>query len=200
MATLEDAERSLIVVDTPGAPSFISAPQAQQNCSTHAFHLSRVTRRGREVPLCRLVHTQLIEFANRLTCRCRACAGLGETGSQAEAARQEVVKALAAAAQRGGRLAVAIVISAATPYSSADHAAVCSLVAHFGAELLKRALLVFTGDDLLASDGATLADYLADAPPDLQVRRRENCVQIPTLGQVRHLGLRLTPAAGYCSC
>lgn len=96
-------------------------------------------------------------------------AGLGSTGSQAEAARQEVVKALAAAAQRGGRLAVAIVCSVAMPYISADHAAVCSLVARFGAGVLKRSLLVFTGGDLLSADGAGLADYLADAPPDLQV-------------------------------
>ncbi len=79
-------------------------------------------------------------------------------------------KALAATAQRGGRLAVAIVCSVATPYSSADHAAVCSLVARFGAGVLKRSLLLFTGGDLLSADGAGLADYLADAPPDLQVR------------------------------
>jgi AIG1 family len=61
------------------------------------------------------------------------------------------------------------VTSVATPFNAADHAAMCSLVAHFGADVLKRSLLVFTHGDVLAADGATLADYLADAPPDLQV-------------------------------
>lgn len=97
-------------------------------------------------------------------------AGLGQSGNQAEAARQEVLKALCGAAQRGGRLAIALVTSVATPYNAADHAAVCSLVAHFGAGVLKRALLVFSHGDVLSTDGATLSDYLADAPPDLQVR------------------------------
>lgn len=94
--------------------------------------------------------------------------GLGQSGGQAEAARQEVLKALCGAAQRSGRLVIALVTSATTPYNAADHAAVCSLVAHFGAGVLKRALLVFTHGDVLTADGATLADYLADAPPDLQ--------------------------------
>lgn len=60
--------------------------------------------------------------------------------------------------------------SVATPFNAADQAAVCSLVAHFGADVLKRSLLVFSHGDVLAADEATLADYLADAPPDLQVR------------------------------
>ena len=61
------------------------------------------------------------------------------------------------------------VTSVAAPFTAADQAAVCSLVAHFGADVLKRSLLVFSHGDVLAADGATLADYLADAPPDLQV-------------------------------
>lgn len=80
-----------------------------------------------------------------------------------------MLKALCGAAQRSGRLVIALVTSAATPYNAADHAAVCSLVAHFGAGVLKRALLVFTHGDVLTADGAALAEYLADAPPDLQV-------------------------------
>lgn len=61
------------------------------------------------------------------------------------------------------------VTSVAAPFTAADHAAVCSLVADFGADVLKRSLLVFSHGDVLAADGATLAEYLADAPPDLQV-------------------------------
>lgn len=45
----------------------------------------------------------------------------------------------------------------------------CSLVAQFSADVLKRSLLVFTGGDLLSAEGLQLSDYLADAPPDLQV-------------------------------
>ena len=48
-------------------------------------------------------------------------AGL-EVGGQGDGARQEVLQALAVASAAGGHLVIAFVVSAATPFGSADHA------------------------------------------------------------------------------
>lgn len=91
--TISEAEgRDIVVIDTPGATLqkphqphtcyyCVIASQSLPGCALSAYHMTQVA------------------------------AGLGQSGRQAEEARQEVVKALCSAAQRGGRLAIALVTS-----------------------------------------------------------------------------------------